>query len=130
LVRNLREKKRFGDIDINGRIILKWILEEWCEGIFWIQLAQDRVQWWTSLSTVTFKLHKMQRIYYVTISFLRRTCTMKLLAVNELGCLVVWHLGAKLLQVLPPAVTSCTFEVTDKLAPFSCILNVFIIDIC
>jgi hypothetical protein len=28
LVRNLREKKRFGDIDINGRIILKWILEE------------------------------------------------------------------------------------------------------
>jgi hypothetical protein len=33
------------DPDINGRIILKWIFEEWDGGMDWIDLAQDREKW-------------------------------------------------------------------------------------
>jgi hypothetical protein len=37
---NLREKGHWGDPDIDGGIILRWILGMW--GIDWIELAQDR----------------------------------------------------------------------------------------
>jgi hypothetical protein len=33
-----------GDLDIDARIILKQILEIGCEGVDWIDLAQDRDQ--------------------------------------------------------------------------------------
>jgi hypothetical protein len=31
--------------DIDGRIILKWILEKWVGGMDWIDLAQYRDEW-------------------------------------------------------------------------------------
>jgi hypothetical protein len=34
-----------GDGGIDGRIILKWILDEWVGGMDWIDLAQDRNRW-------------------------------------------------------------------------------------
>jgi hypothetical protein len=39
---NLKERHHLEDIDVDGRIILKWILKKY--GVDWIQLAQDRVQ--------------------------------------------------------------------------------------
>jgi hypothetical protein len=33
------------DLDIDGRIILEWILKEWDAGHNWIYLAQDRDRW-------------------------------------------------------------------------------------
>jgi hypothetical protein len=30
---------------VDGRIILKWILEKWDVGMDWIDLAQDRDRW-------------------------------------------------------------------------------------
>jgi hypothetical protein len=35
----------------NGRTILKWILK--CEGVDWIHVAQDRVQWQNLVNIVT-----------------------------------------------------------------------------
>ena len=39
------EKIHFEDLDVNGRIILKWMLkkQDWC--MDWIELAQDRDSW-------------------------------------------------------------------------------------
>jgi hypothetical protein len=37
---------------IDGRIILKWILGKWWEGVDWMHLAQDRNQWWAVVNTV------------------------------------------------------------------------------
>jgi len=35
-----------GDPDVDGRIILRWNLREvGCEGMDWIELAQDRDRW-------------------------------------------------------------------------------------
>jgi hypothetical protein len=35
-----------------------------CEGVVWIQLAQDRVQWWTVVDTVmNFDFHERWGIY-------------------------------------------------------------------
>ena len=31
---------------VDGRIILKWILEKWDGGMDWIDLTQDRDMWW------------------------------------------------------------------------------------
>jgi hypothetical protein len=33
------------DPDVDGRIILKWILEMWDGGTDWIDLSQDRDRW-------------------------------------------------------------------------------------
>jgi hypothetical protein len=33
------------DPGVDGRIILKWIFEEWDEGMDWIDLALDRDRW-------------------------------------------------------------------------------------
>jgi hypothetical protein len=40
--RVLRESQK-EDLDVGGRILLKWILEKW-DGMDWIDLAQDREQ--------------------------------------------------------------------------------------
>jgi len=43
---NLRERDHLGDPDIDGRIILKWIIRTWDVGFMdWIELAQDRARW-------------------------------------------------------------------------------------
>ena len=38
-------KRRLGDLDIDGRIILQWIFMKWVGTIDWIGLAQDRDMW-------------------------------------------------------------------------------------
>ena len=36
------EKGHLKDPGVDGRMILKWILEKWVVGMDWINLAQDR----------------------------------------------------------------------------------------
>jgi hypothetical protein len=43
--RNLRKGDHLEDLGVDGRIILKWILEKWHGGMDWIDLAQDRDRW-------------------------------------------------------------------------------------
>jgi hypothetical protein len=33
------------DLGVDGRIILKWILEKWDGGMDWIDVAQERDRW-------------------------------------------------------------------------------------
>jgi hypothetical protein len=41
------------DLGIGGRITLRWILREiGMDGTNWIQLVQNRVQWWAFVNTV------------------------------------------------------------------------------
>jgi hypothetical protein len=41
--KKINGRKQLGDLDVNGRIILKWILRRvW--GVFWIYFGHDRVQ--------------------------------------------------------------------------------------
>jgi hypothetical protein len=42
LSENLNGKYHFGDMNVDGRIILKWILKK--HDVNWINLIQDRVQ--------------------------------------------------------------------------------------
>jgi hypothetical protein len=46
---NLRD---FGDIGLDGRIILKWILKQWYGGMDWIDLAQDKDSWQALVNAV------------------------------------------------------------------------------
>jgi len=53
LVRNLRERDHLGDLDVDGRIILRWIFRQWeVRGMDWIKLAQDRDKWRALVNTV------------------------------------------------------------------------------
>jgi hypothetical protein len=40
------------DAGIDGRIILKWVVEKWDEGIDWIDLAQDWDRWLAVVNAV------------------------------------------------------------------------------
>ena len=42
---DLGEGDRLEDPDINRRIILKWMFDNWNRGMDWIDLAQDRDRW-------------------------------------------------------------------------------------
>ena len=42
---NLREGDYFEYLAVDGRIILKWILQKWDGGMNWLDLAQDRNRW-------------------------------------------------------------------------------------
>jgi hypothetical protein len=53
LVGKQEGKRRLGRPNVGGRIILRWMSEEigW-GGMDWIDLAQDRDQWWALLNTI------------------------------------------------------------------------------
>jgi hypothetical protein len=43
---SLRERGHWGDQDVYGRIILKWIFSKFdVVGVGWIELAEDRGRW-------------------------------------------------------------------------------------
>jgi len=50
---NRRERDHWGDLGVDGWIILGWISRGWDVGIMdWIGLAQDRDRWRTLVSAV------------------------------------------------------------------------------
>jgi len=49
---NWREGDHWGDLGIDGWIILRCISSRWDVGIDWIGLAQDRDRWWTLVSAI------------------------------------------------------------------------------
>ena len=60
----LRERDHWGDPDVDGRIILRWIFRKW-EGVCedWMELAQDRDSWRALVNTVMdFRVPKMRGI--------------------------------------------------------------------
>ena len=61
---NLRERDHWGDPDVDGRVILRWIFRKW-EGVCedWVELAQDRDRWRALVSTVmNLRVPKMRGI--------------------------------------------------------------------
>jgi hypothetical protein len=50
---SLRERGHWGDQDVDGRIILRWIFRN-LEGVVrnWVELAQDRDRWRALVGTV------------------------------------------------------------------------------
>ena len=50
---NLRERDHWGNQDVDGRIILRWIFRKWGRACGdWMELAEDRDRWWALVSTV------------------------------------------------------------------------------
>jgi len=50
---NRREREHWGDLGVDGWIIIGWISRRWDVGYMdWIGLAQDRDRWWTLVSAV------------------------------------------------------------------------------
>jgi hypothetical protein len=48
----LKERDHWEDPDIDGRILLRWIFRKWCDGMNWIELAQDMERWQTLVTAV------------------------------------------------------------------------------
>ena len=46
LVGKLREGVHLEDPDVDGSIVLKWILKKWDGCMCWIEVAQDRDRLW------------------------------------------------------------------------------------
>jgi hypothetical protein len=49
---NLKDRDRLKDSDVNGRIILRWIIRKWDGGLDWIDLVQDRDRWRALVNSV------------------------------------------------------------------------------
>jgi hypothetical protein len=50
---NLRERGHWGDIGVDGKIILRWIFREvGCGSMDWIVLAQDKDRWRALVNSV------------------------------------------------------------------------------
>ena len=53
MVKKRRERHHWGDLGVDGWIILGWILRRWgCGYVEWIELAQERDTWRTLVSAV------------------------------------------------------------------------------
>jgi len=50
---NLRERGHLENLNVGGRIILKWIFRKWNRGMDWMDLAQDRDRWRALVKEVT-----------------------------------------------------------------------------
>jgi hypothetical protein len=42
---NQRERDHWGNLDVDGKIILRWIFRKWDLDMDWTELAQDRDRW-------------------------------------------------------------------------------------
>jgi hypothetical protein len=50
---NLKGRDHSGNLAVDGKIILKWIIGKWeGEDVCWIHRAQERNQWRTSVNSV------------------------------------------------------------------------------
>jgi hypothetical protein len=49
---SLREKSHLEDLNIDERIILKWIFRKWMGGMDWIELVQDGDSWQALMNAV------------------------------------------------------------------------------
>ena len=49
---NLREREHLENTGIDGKIIEMDLQEVRCEGMAWIELAQDRDRWWAIVNVV------------------------------------------------------------------------------
>jgi hypothetical protein len=52
LVGKPERRNHLEDPGVDGRIILKWVIEQWYGGMDWIGLAQDRDRWRAFLKAV------------------------------------------------------------------------------
>jgi hypothetical protein len=52
VIRNLRERDHLEDLDVEGRITLKWVIKKQEGEMDWIRLAQDLDKWWALVNTV------------------------------------------------------------------------------
>jgi len=52
LVGRPERRDQLDDRDVDGRVILKWILNTWVGNMDWIELAQDRERWSALFKTV------------------------------------------------------------------------------
>jgi hypothetical protein len=60
---NVRKGDNLEDPSVDGRIILKWVLEKWDGGTDRIDLAQDRNRWWALANAVMdFRFRKVRGI--------------------------------------------------------------------
>jgi hypothetical protein len=41
----LRERNHLEDRGVDGTVILQWFFTKWDEGMYWIDLAQNRYEW-------------------------------------------------------------------------------------
>jgi hypothetical protein len=59
----MRKGDGFEDLEVNGKIVLKWNFEK-CDklGVGWIDLAEDRQVAGACDTVTTFELHKMRGI--------------------------------------------------------------------
>jgi hypothetical protein len=63
LVGKPQRRDHLDDPDVDGRIILKWILRKWNGDMDWTQLAEDRDRWQDVVNVVTnVRFHKMWKI--------------------------------------------------------------------
>lgn len=67
---NLKGRDHFGDVEIGGRILLKWILKIRCQGLKWIQAALYGAERRVFVNTVIILRFHARRGIYCTSSWL------------------------------------------------------------
>jgi len=53
---NMKGRDHCEDLDMEGRIILDWILDITDDGVDYMQLADDVDKWWAVANTVNFQV--------------------------------------------------------------------------
>ena len=51
---NLRERDHLENLDVDGRLICKWIFRKWNGGMDWIRVDQDKDRWWSFVNAVRY----------------------------------------------------------------------------